>query len=886
MKATESKLGNNIFLISGALILVLVSSLILLQSTLAQEGGGDGGGCCEGPIREPREPITQTTTTTTTTTPFCGDGTVNNGETCELPNTNNNPYCSQTTSDCSGNKTGTRDGNGNCNSNCGCLQDPFTYNCLKDSCGAQCDDSSDCQPKCVGDIRYFSGTCGTNSCSCSYQTENCNTGDGWYDTSGFSCDGACRRCKNQEFRNFGCTPGSCTYTVNDTRQVCENSPQGKHCDSGNFTTTGYCGSSSPYCGNGCSVKTDRFECAANNTCTKLDFTDTSFCAADTACSNGVCSSGNSCGSGDDVCTDGCTRARELLRCNGYGSCTNFWQFTGASSCNPYTCNQGSCTSTCNRDCGASCNSGEQETRNVSCTTSQSCPGTKIQKRVCLTGNCQFGDWTDFTTCQDTPGDYCPPVCGDGVINGNEICEPPNSYNNIYCGQSTLDCLGNKTGTRDLFGNCNSQCGCNNDPFNYNCVAGSCGAGCNVGEQETRNISCNTNQNCPGTLIQRRDCNGNSCQFGNWINQTTCQDTPGDFCPQVCGDGQVQNGELCELPNTYNNPYCSQTTSTCLGNKTGTRDLFGNCNSGCGCNQDPFAYNCLKDSCGAQCDDNSDCEQKCQDDRYLLTDGRCSSTKCSCSYTKVDCSDESGWYDTGETRTGPCPDDACKTCGEKEQEFREFFCGDDQCKFQVTDERWVQVNRTVIKCPTGYFCSQGICEKKECKGDVDIDVNLQICPKEWVTAYVKGLSSLCQRQRVYIREDSCDGRTLGTCVLNRNGECRRRFRFTEIGTPTLVACLDKNKDGDFVDSGEQDSITLNVNCNNCEPIGKCPLSVCDRCYRCDGHCNANTNNYAADKCLNPGESCTYSCVPGSCGALNCYSQLEAVPEGQNCPRAPS
>src|SRR3989338_10435229 len=197
MKVTESKLGNNIFLISGALILVLVSSLILLQTTLAQEGGGDGGGCCEGPIRE-REPITQTTTTTTTTTPFCGDGTVNNGETCELPNTNNNPYCSQTTSDCSGNKTGTRDGNGNCNSNCGCLQDPFAYNCLKDSCGATCDDNSDCQPKCVGDVRYFGGTCGTNSCSCSYQSENCNNQDGWVDTSGFACDGGCRRCKNQE----------------------------------------------------------------------------------------------------------------------------------------------------------------------------------------------------------------------------------------------------------------------------------------------------------------------------------------------------------------------------------------------------------------------------------------------------------------------------------------------------------------------------------------------------------------------------------------------------------------------------------------------------------------------------------------------------------------
>jgi len=742
---------NKSFIFAVLAFALLITFFYSITPTFSQQGcGADCGG-------EPHEHRGGQITTTTTTTPFCGDGVVQNGEQCELPNTNNNPYCPQTTSTCSGNKTGTRDAFGNCNGVCGCVNDPFTYNCVKNSCGAECSVNSDCQPKCVGDIRYFNGTCGSTSCSCSFQSENCNNQDGWYDTSNFTCDGACRRCKNQEFRNYGCTPGACTYTVNATRTVCENAPSGNHCVNGNFTTSGYCGSSSPYCGNGCSVKIDRFECNGNNQCNQFDFTDTSFCPVDTSCSGGVCSSNVSCGSGGDVCTDSCTRAKELLRCNGFGSCSNFWKTTNATSCNPYTCSSGSCTSTCSRDCGAGCNSGEEEIRNVSCTTSQNCPGTKLQKRVCLTGNCSFGDWFDITTCQDTPGDFCPPVCGDGIVNGNETCEPPNSYNNSYCPQTTSDCFLNKTGTRDAFGNCNGVCGCVNDPFTYNCV---------------------------------------------------------------------------------------------------------------------------KNSCGAECSVNSDCQPKCLNDRILLTNGLCSGSSCSCRYTQHDCSRDSGWVDTGNTRTISCPDDACKICGQKEQEFRNFFCSNDGCGFSVTDTRWVEVNRTVVKCPTGYFCVQGVCEKKECKGNVDLEIDLQICPNKYVRAHVSGLV-LCTGKRVYLREESCEGRILGTCVLNRNGECVRNLRFKDIGTPTVVACLDKDSDSDFIDSGEQDSVTLNVNCNNCE-FSQCPLSVCNKCDKCGGTCNANTNQYGESRCLNPGESCVYSCVQGSCGATICTGNAEDCSRGACLP----
>jgi hypothetical protein len=70
-------------------------------------------------------------------------------------------------------------------------------------CGAECDQATDCQNKCVGDIRYYSGNCELiSTCSCSYSTtEDCNLQDGCY-----VYEAGC------EDRNYYCTPGNCDYT--------------------------------------------------------------------------------------------------------------------------------------------------------------------------------------------------------------------------------------------------------------------------------------------------------------------------------------------------------------------------------------------------------------------------------------------------------------------------------------------------------------------------------------------------------------------------------------------------------------------------------------------------------------------------------------------------
>jgi len=95
-----------------------------------------------------------------------------------------------------------------CNlSACECLgaealcRPPFTNTyCVKGVCGASCGDNSDCSNKCIGYLRYYSGTCNlTSACSCDYSIESC-------DRSGcYAYENGC------EDRNYFCTTGGCEY---------------------------------------------------------------------------------------------------------------------------------------------------------------------------------------------------------------------------------------------------------------------------------------------------------------------------------------------------------------------------------------------------------------------------------------------------------------------------------------------------------------------------------------------------------------------------------------------------------------------------------------------------------------------------------------------------
>jgi len=794
--------------------------------------------------REPPEPGTTTTTTTTSTTttaPFCGDGTVNNAEQCELPNTNNNIYCPQTTSTCLGNQTGTRDNKGNCNSTCQCMQDPFTYSCVKDSCGAVCSVNADCPNKCVGDARYFSGACDAG-CFCSYQSEEC-TGDGWYDTSGWTCNGDCQRCKQQEYRNYYCEPSGCTHSVTDTRQLCEQSPAGKHCSGGSFITTGYCGSSSPYCSNGCKYKIDRLECSASGTCNQFDYSDTFNCPADTVCSGGSCVNDLSCNTGDYQCKDQCSKAKPQYRCNGFGSCSSFWKWIDVSSCNPFSCSAGSCNG-CEKDCGAECES------NADC--QNFCFADIRYYNGLCSGNCQCS----FTSedCNVNDGWY---DTGSFTCSGDcQRCKPQ-QYRDYYCLAS--GCTYSITGTRNYCESAPAGQHCSNNQFTTVGYCGSSAAYCSG--------SC-------GIGVDKFECGASGvCNYLDYTETT--------FCPSgtACLSGQCKSDIECGFSNLLCKDDCTVAQQKLRCNSFGSCSQLWQWISITNCN--PFFCSsgsctniCNKD-CGAGCESNSDCKDFCLEN-ILHSNGACGSN-CECSYTAVDCDSLDGWHDSNSKRYIVCADNPCQECEQRTQDYYDYYCSGSACKYKITDHRWIDTgNRRDKICRWDEICVDGECVPRSCDGDINLEIKkavdppqvFTLCPRDRIRATASGSLSFCKGLQVEFREGSCNGLLFGTCKLSSKNECSESIRFVNIGDYVLFACLDKNKDGDFDDAGEQTTANIDVDCSNCL-FSRCPSTAgCQRCKECGGAKNAFVNQFHDNVCINPGQQCSYGCEQGYCKYQYC------------------
>ncbi|MFH0979324.1 MAG: hypothetical protein V1837_08575, partial [Candidatus Woesearchaeota archaeon] len=171
-----------------------------------------------------------------------------------------------------------------------------------------------------------------------------------------------------------------------------------------------------------------------------------------------------------------------------------------------------------------------------------------------------------------------PTCGDNTVNTPEQCELPSTSNNAYCSQTTEQCVGNKLAIRNGFGDCNSQCGCNYDPFGPPlCVPGKCNARC---------VPYFSPSQCDdGNPATVDSCDPDTCLCNHTVTR-------------VCGDGSIQSPEQCERPNTVDNVNCPQSTESCQGPKWLYRDAFGDCNGQCGCVYDSWLAICKLGKCGA------------------------------------------------------------------------------------------------------------------------------------------------------------------------------------------------------------------------------------------------------------------------------------------------
>ena len=441
-------------------------------------------------------------TTGTTGGAYCGDGYVDYGEQCEYPNTNNNAYCSQTTSTCLENKTGTRDDKGSCDSSCQCVPDSFSYSCIKNSCGAECSANSDCTNKCVGNVRYHNGQCGSTSCACSYTTENCNN-DGWYNTTQkqwIELD-VCREKEqlNQTYRDYSCTPSGCIFSITNWKWVdtgnVRNKPDGT-----------VCGSNTTSC--------------LNDYCLGLIHYDWIYNACNKLCSGGVCGSCNTCTLTTDTCNpSGCCDATcdSSLGCGliqNNNNCPNY-----CSGSKRYF--SGSCGISCN------CSYSSEDCNNYD-------GWVNITDWIC-NGNCQRYKTQEYRDY------YCSPNgCGYTVTSkrnitenapADTICYQGNFVNDLSCSSSAWYCS-NETFKKKDYYRCDGSNHCNK--FWYS-----------------------DGVNCGGTTYTCKDScsryHGYTCESGNCGSFSSVEQSPAG---KHCVDGSFTSIGYCGSSSSYCSNGCS------------------------------------------------------------------------------------------------------------------------------------------------------------------------------------------------------------------------------------------------------------------------------------------------------------------------------------------
>ena len=117
------------------------------------------------------------------------------------------------------------------------------------------------------------------------------------------------------------------------------------------------------------------------------------------------------------------------------------------------------------------------------------------------------------------------------------------------------------------------------------------------------------------------------------------------------------------------------------------------------------------------------------------------------------------------------------------------------------------------CPTNQNCnttSEECYTALQCSSSVSLNLTPStVQPSSSVIPSASGLAS-CDNKIVYFKKDSCSGTQVSSCTLTGGNCTGSSFAAPTIeGLYTYYACIDKNDDGDFSDSGEYSSKILNV-----------------------------------------------------------------------------
>ena len=564
--------------------------------------------------------------------------------TCAGQNTcSSNPAC-EWCSECYGNRTsplGARCTNmGNC--------DYANYECHRGSCGAVCDGPNDflvegnmckyncdavgscsyqnqcsLEPHCQGNILYYNGQCSETGCS--FESQNCSSLN-YYDNFTYYCNGT-SLWKKRKFHEFTCGSGNCTEHVSWTdNQLIE------RCS---FQCGAECNSTSDFFLNG---STCDYNCDLN-TCTYKNSTSTSnFCENNTFYTNGTCSS-----QGVSFNSQNCSTLdyseNGVLYCNSselrqhnifhYYTCSltgceeniRWTNDTLVENCDDRdNSTYGECgleNWTCVENGTASCAIVNIIKSNNLCTNSCA-NNTRFFNGVCNNDfNCSF----QTENCASLTGYYCN---GNSVEFRQYSCSPNSCeyvvINSTQCPSSGWYNYGNVLGSNDPV--CElRQYYCQDDGLNDHCAY-------NITNQHNYNIldgSYCTNNNS----VENRDyfCNSNGEPSYEITNISSCGtdswsgggNTPGFGSDPSCVYTHhfcVENGtkDYCtsNITNKINFDFLDN-PSLCLDNEDYLLDYYCNLSS-CdsqnpanGCNYSvKLSNNGCSLSCGAECENNSEC----------------------------------------------------------------------------------------------------------------------------------------------------------------------------------------------------------------------------------------------------------------------------------------
>jgi len=326
---------------------------------------------------------------------------------------------------------------------------------------------------------YLSRGCSGGSCYASWSSQqNCNNNNGWYDTSG--CYGTCSgstivSVKNQQHRDYYCSSGNCnSYSVTGARTA--TCSTGENCAG----RTGWYNTGSQYAacnaGQACTAQNQEYRsygcssasCTYSVTNTQVVYSGCSTCpstgcSGDTRYYSGTCS-GGSCtfGSSQDCNVNNyCSNSGSLfLAC----ADSNTLVTRQNRNYNDYTCSGGSCNPPPFSYASGNCppvDSSPQTCSNSNgwygggdangCSTRDD-PTSYYRSYSCSNNNCNFNN-ADSKDCDDKDGWY------GGGNNGGCGADPSSEDRDYYATSNTNSCTYGSCGTKncDSGDSCGSVC---------------------------------------------------------------------------------------------------------------------------------------------------------------------------------------------------------------------------------------------------------------------------------------------------------------------------------------------------------------------------------------------------------------------------------------------